>query len=80
MTWDTIWQILRYALIAGGSFVVGKGWVTEEQVATIIGAIGSIGAILWGLYVKAGTKAVPAAVADRPTVPTVSGATGVVQP
>lgn len=79
MNWDTIWQILRYVLIAGGSFVVGKGWVTTEQAEMIIGAIGSIGAILWGLYVKFGTKAVPQKTADRVDVPTVSSATGQVQ-
>lgn len=79
MNWDTVWQILRYILIAGGSFVVGKGWVTAEQVEMIIGAIGSIGAILWGLYVKFGTKSVSNATADRIDVPTVSGATGEVQ-
>lgn len=79
MSWDTLWQILRYLLIAGGSFLVGKGYITEENVNTLIGAIGSIGAVLWGIYVKAGTKAVPTATAARPDVPTVSAATGAVQ-
>lgn len=79
MTWDSMWQILRYILIAGGSFLVGKGYITTENVETIIGAIGSVGAILWGLYVKAGTKSVSVATAARSDVPTVSGATGEVQ-
>jgi len=76
MNQDTIWQLIRYALIAAGSFVVGKGYITSEQVTTIVGAIGAIFPIIWGLYVKAGTKAVPADVAARSDVPTVSGATG----
>lgn len=80
MTWDTIWQILRYLLIAGGSFLVGKGYITSENVEVIVGAIGAIGTVVWGIYVKSGTKAVPAATAARPDVPTVSGATGAVQP
>lgn len=80
MSWDTIWQIIRYLLIAGGSFLVGKGYVSAENVEQLIGAIGSIGAILWGLYVKFGTTAVPNATADRVDVPTVSGATGAVTP
>lgn len=80
MKWDTIWQIIRYVLIAGGGFLTGKGYITAEQVQTIIGAIGSIGAVLWGLYVKAGTTAVPDATAARRDVPTVSAATGVVIP
>lgn len=78
MKWDTIWQILRYILIAGGGIAVGKGWVTNEQLVTIVGAIGSIGAVVWGIFVKSGTTAVPDAVAARPDVPTVSAATGAV--
>lgn len=79
MKWDSVWQILRYILIAGGGFLTGKGYITAEQVTTIVGAIGSIGAVVWGLYVKAGTQAVPDAVADRPSIPTVSAATGAVK-
>jgi hypothetical protein len=78
MKWDTIWQILRYLLIAGGGFLTGKGYITAEQLTTIVGAIGSVGAILWGLFVKAGTTAVPDATAARADVPTVSAATGAV--
>ena len=78
MKWDTIWQILRYILIAGGGVAVGKGWITNEQLLTLVGAIGSIGAVVWGLFVKSGTTAVPDAVAARADVPTVSGATGTV--
>lgn len=80
MKWDSIWQIVRYILIAAGSFATGKGWVTADQVTTIVGAIGSVGAIFWGLYVKSGTTAVPDATAARPDVPTVSAATGAIQP
>lgn len=80
MKWDTVWQIARYLLIAGGGFLTGKGYITAEQLTTIVGAIGSVGAILWGLFVKSGTTAVPDAVAARPDVPTVSGATGAVTP
>jgi hypothetical protein len=80
MNQDTIWQLIRYGLIAAGSFLVGKGYITSEQVTTLVGAIGAIFPIAWGLYVKANTKAVPAATAARPDVPTVSAATGTVQP
>lgn len=79
MKWDTFWQIARYLLIAGGGFLTGKGYITAEQVTTLVGAIGSIGAVLWGLFVKAGTTAVPDAVAARPDIPTVSAATGAVK-
>lgn len=79
MKWDVVWQILRYLLIAIGAFFTGKGWISAENVEALIGAIGTIGAVLWGLFVKAGTSAVPDAVAARSDVPTVSGATGAVK-
>lgn len=79
MNWDSVWQIVRYLLIAGFSFLTGKGYITAENAEAVIGAIGTIGAVVWGLYVKSGTKAVPAAVAERRDVPTVSAATGTVQ-
>ncbi|QDM18095.1 hypothetical protein FNL55_20400 [Tardiphaga sp. vice352] len=78
MKWGSIWQILRYILIAGGGFLTGKGYITAEQVTTLVGAIGSVGAILWGLFVKSGTTAVPDGVAARSDVLTVSAATGAV--
>jgi uncharacterized membrane protein YraQ (UPF0718 family) len=78
MKWDSIWQIVRYVLIGVGGIAVGKGWVTNEQLVTLVGAIGSIGAVVWGLFVKSGTTAVPDAVAARSDVPTVSAATGAV--
>lgn len=79
MNQDTIWQIIRYGLIAAGSFFVGKGYFSSADVTTIVGAFGAVFPIVWGLYVKANTKAVPAETAARPDVPTVSAATGAVQ-
>lgn len=76
MTSDTIWQIVRYILIAAGSFATGKGWVTADQVTAIVGALGTLFTVAWGLFVKSGTATVSAAVAARPDVPTVSAATG----
>jgi hypothetical protein len=53
--------------------------VTSDQVTSIIGAIGTLFTVAWGLYVKAGTRAVPSVAAARPDVPTVSAATGAVR-
>lgn len=78
MNSDTIWQIIRYLLIAAGGYFTNKGLITGEQVTTIIGSLGGLFAVAWGLFVKAGTKAVPEATAARPDVSTVSGATGAV--
>jgi hypothetical protein len=79
MTSDSVWQIARYLLIAAGSFATGKGWVTADQVTGIIGAIGTLFTVAWGLYVKADTRTVRSAIAARSDVPTVSGATGAVK-
>jgi hypothetical protein len=79
MNQDTLWQLIRYGLIAAGSFFVGKGYITSEQVTTVVGAIGAIFPVLWGLYVKFGTKSTTVEAAQRSDVPTVSGATGTVQ-
>jgi hypothetical protein len=79
MNYDTIWQMLRYGLIAGGGWLSSKGYASGEQVETVIGAIGAILSVGWGIYVKAGTKAVSAETAARPDVPTVSAATGSIE-
>lgn len=76
MNSDTIWQIIRYALVAGGGWLSSKGYVDDSSVQTIIGALGSVFGVAWGLYVKWNTKAVPAQTAARVDVPVVSGATG----
>ncbi len=79
MNVDTIWQILRYGMIALGSWFAARGYVTGEQWELIIAGLGTMFPVIWGLFVKSGTKAVPQAVADRPSVPTVSAATGKIE-
>jgi hypothetical protein len=79
MNSDTIWQIVRYILIAAGTWVASKGYVSAEQWETVVGALGAIFAVAWGVFVKSGTKAVPADVANQAHIPTVSGATGKVE-
>jgi hypothetical protein len=31
MSWDILWQIRRYLLIAGGGFLVGKDYISAEN-------------------------------------------------
>jgi hypothetical protein len=69
----------RYGLIALGTWFTSKGWIAGDQWETIIAGIGTLFPVLWGLFVKSGTKAVPESVAARSDVPTVSGGTGQVQ-
>ncbi|WP_439924848.1 Pam3-gp28 family putative phage holin [Nitrobacter sp. JJSN] len=79
MTSDSVWQVVRYLLIAAGSFATGKGWVTSDQVTGIIGAIGTIFTVAWGIYVKFGTRATTVDTAARTDVPVISAATGAVR-
>lgn len=76
MTSDTIWQMLRYVLLLAFGPLVTKGYLTSDQVTTVLGALGALFTVGWGLYVKFGTKATTAAAAAHPAVPVVSGATG----
>lgn len=84
---EQFWQVLRYVLIGGGAFLAGRGKIDPTQVAPLAdqliqllsGAI-SLATVAWGLYVKFRTVAVPVETAARPDVPTVSPATGAVNP
>ena len=80
MNQDVFWMLLRYVLLAMGGMAVAKGWLSDEQVTALVGASGVLFTIAWGVWVKWSTKSVPAATAARPDVPTVSPATGAVQP
>ena len=50
MSWEQISSILRHILTFGGGFVVAKGWVSETVMMQIIGAIISIGGVVWGAF------------------------------
>ena len=76
MNSDMIWQILRYGLIAAGGFLTQRGVITADNLTATVGALGTLFTVGWGIYVKKGTQAVPDAVANKPSIPTVSGATG----
>ena len=79
MNSDSVWQIIRYGMIALGSWFAARGYVTGEQWELIIAGIGTMFPVIWGLFVKSGTRAVPEATADRKDVPTVSAATGAIE-
>lgn len=76
MTSDTIWQLIRYGLLALFNYLATKGYVTAEQGTAVIGALGTLFTVAWGVWVKFGTKATTASHADKVTTPVVSPATG----
>lgn len=80
---DQFWQTLRYILIGIGMFLAGRGIIPADHVASLVDTIINVGpgilalgTAIWGLWAKKGTATVPAAVAARSDVQTVSAATG----
>jgi hypothetical protein len=79
MTSDTVVMLIRYVLLFVGGILSARGWVTNDQIELIMGAVSTVVPALWGLFVKWNTKAVPVNTAARKDVPTVSPVTGTVQ-
>lgn len=52
---ESIWQIVRYILIAAGSWATTKGWIDESTLTSVVGAIGTIFVAVWGLVARAKT-------------------------
>jgi hypothetical protein len=50
MTWDSVQQVLRIILNAGGAYLVGKGVVTEEMSVTLVGGLLSVGSVMWWIF------------------------------
>jgi len=73
---DGVWSLIRYVLATAGGGAVTSGWLTQNDLTTIVGAIISILTVAWGVWVRHGTKQVPVEVAKDTDVPTVSAATG----
>lgn len=86
MNRDMVWQLLRYALIAAGSYLASRGFLESGEVEGIVAAFGTLFVIGWGLWVRWDTHSVPAKVVEKaatdptvPTIPIVSPATGAVK-
>ena len=47
MTWDSIQQVFRIVLNAGGAALVSKGYLTEDMSTALIGGLLSIGSVAW---------------------------------
>jgi hypothetical protein len=80
---DQVAMLLRYGLIMVGSYFAGGGALPVEQIGPLVdqaiqlgsGAV-ALGTVLWGYYIKRGTKTVSAKTAARVDVPTLSPVTG----
>lgn len=49
MNWDTAQQFFRIALQAAAGALVSKGILTEEMATTTVGALLSLGGVVWWL-------------------------------
>lgn len=83
MNGDIVMMLVRYGLIAAGTYMATRGWLAPEDVATtvdkVMSAVGPLIAVasaIWGGYISTGTRRVPVETAERKDVPTVSPVTG----
>ena len=63
MSWEQISSILRHILTFGGGFVVAKGWISAEALPGIVGAIITVGGVVWGMFNKTSAAIVASAAA-----------------
>lgn len=83
MNYDSVWQTVRYFLIAAGTFLVGMNYADSEtwtqfmsKVETFVTSAMALGAVLWGWYVKWNTTPVLDTVIEVKNIPVVDSATG----
>lgn len=56
MNFDMIWGLARHILTFGGGALVTGGWLTEGDLTTAVGAIGTLAGLAWSLYMKRKAK------------------------
>ena len=52
MNWDQISGFLRHVLTFLGGFVVAKGWISPDMLPEVIGAIMTVGGLVWSFVTK----------------------------
>ena len=76
MSKDLVWPLIRAFINSTGVAVMVYAYVNEAQLEAIIGGLCALGSVLWMVYVRYNTKAVPLPTVNRLDLPTVSSATG----
>lgn len=74
--------VLRWVLVTAGALAVQKGWLSNDQLGaavndliTVVGLVGSLGGLAWGIYHTVQSKRAAAASAVLGTPVKVSGFT-----
>ena len=57
MNWDTIQQFLRILLQFGAGLLVKQGLITDSMATTAVGALLSLGGIVWWVFWNKGKTA-----------------------
>lgn len=57
MNWEMVSGVVRHILTFGGGFLVTKGLVDEATVQAAVGAIITLGGVVWSLWQKKGSAA-----------------------
>lgn len=52
MNWDTISGLVRHALTFGGGFLITNGTITSDELGLGVGAIVTLGGIIWSVIAK----------------------------
>lgn len=68
MGWEQISSILRHILTFGGGFAVAKGWISEQTMIALVGAILTVGGAIWAMVNKTQSSIVASAAAIPGTV------------
>ena len=52
MNWEMVWGFARHILTFGGGFLVADGVLDAEMLNSVIGAVGTIGGVVWSIIAK----------------------------
>jgi hypothetical protein len=80
MNAEQITSIIRQILLAVGGFVVGKGWVDNETMLQIAGALSVIIGSVWALWSRTDKRIVKDAAARVPVSETAQKSVGISDP
>lgn len=80
MNTEQITSIVRQILLAVGGFVVGKGWVDNETMMQIAGALSVIVGSVWALWTRTKKNIVASAAAKVPVSASSQAEAGIAKP
>lgn len=80
MNTEQIASIVRQILLAVGGFIVGKGWVDNETMVAVAGAISVLAGSVWALWSRTDKNIVASAAAKVAVPPASQQAVGIDTP